>query len=327
MLTVFSCCHKDADLALTQAKWIRELGGAKKHPAILAVNQECQRRDQHTPILEILRESFESVKLFTPFDQIEDGWPMSPNHMWVRVVQRIRDVEHDVPFLWMEADAAFTTNAGIALDQIEHQFLDCHKQFMGDYVTFQDVPPHMSGIGVYHQTWKSIPEFSAIDKTAWDVALCNQFLSRYHRTNLIQHDWKPQPFASFTDLSRIRKDVVIYHQCKDGSLMDRLREARGIVAVSACQASSPEGVGATPAPATPNITATTVWQERSDPDHDWGSREANLLAEIDRLKALVPVDPKKHGVQMKKSKRTPEQQAAIDARMAKARAGRKKAMA
>lgn len=269
MLIVFSFCHKDAALALKQAQWVRESGGVSHHNVMLACNQEARRREQEKPIMELLQRSFNTVELFTPWDEEETpstGFlkhARSANHLWVRVVQRVRDFRKDVPFLWMEADA--TPIKPSWADQIDEQFAACRMPFLGDHVVIKDTPPHMSGIGVYHETWKHIPEFACISEVAWDVALGAKILAKFYRTFLIQHDWKPESFKTAADLKRIRPEALIYHQCKDGSLIDRLREARGGVA-EAQPSSSAAGVGSNPAPATDD-------------------RLANALREIERLKA------------------------------------------
>lgn len=269
MLIVFSFCHRDADLALKQAQWIRELGGVSHHNVMLACNQEARRREQEKPILDIYQRCFNTVELFTPWDEEETPstghlkHARPANHLWVRVVQRILNSRKDVPFLWMETDATPTRSEWA--DRIDEQFQACKHPFLGDHVIVKDTPPHMSGIGVYHETWRHIPEFACISEVAWDVALGAKMLALYYRTFLIQHEWKPASFKTAKDLERIRPEALIYHQCKDGSLIDRLREARGGVEV-ARPSSSVAGAGSSPAPAT-------------------DERLANALKEIERLKA------------------------------------------
>lgn len=298
MLVVFSFCHKDADQALRQAQWVKELGGVKMHTALVVCNGEAKRQGKDKAIVEILSQAFSFVDSFTPFDQVEEGWPKSPNHMWIRTVQHIRDFKGDVPFLWMEADATPTSSDWVDLHDI--QFKACQKPFMGDYVLVEGVPPHMSGVAVYYKTWLHAPSFSAVDGTAWDVALSRVILPLYHRTQLIQHEWKPDSFKTAADLKRLRDGAVIYHQCKDGSLIERLREQRGGV-TAARQESLPASASSTLAPAT---------------------REAELLAQIEALKAQLSQPKQKRGVRMKQ--RTPAQIAADKERMAKVRAGRMK---
>lgn len=303
MLVVFSFCHKDAAAALKQAQWIKELGGASQHNAMLACNQKARFQELDKPILDVLSSCFNFAEVYTPFDEEESEAPgflkhaRAANHMWVRVVQRIRDARKDVPFLWMESDAI--PKQSDWLDVIEAQFAACGKPFMGDSVLIPGVPVHMSGVGVYHQTWRHVPHFACVGDIAWDVALSPTVVPLMHRTKLIQHEWKPASFGSFTDLSRIRPEAVVYHQCKDGSLIDRLRESR--VGVPAAQPSSlAAGAGSTPAPATPD-------------------REAILLKRIEDLSAQLeemgrrrfeePTAPKKHRGM------SPERKAALSAKM------------
>lgn len=301
MLVIFSCCHKDADLALKQAQWIKELGGVTKHDAILACNAETVRRKLHLPIVDALSSAFNFVEVFTPRDEVEDGWPKSPNHMWVRCIQYVRDHKKDAPLLWMEADAVPTVSTWV--DQGEGQFLACRKPFMGDYVELEGILPHMSGVAFYHRTSYEVPPFASVEKTAWDVALAMLILPKFHRTKLIQHEWKPAPFATADDLKRVRPEAVIYHQCKDGSLIDRLREARGGVAV-ARPVHLREVVSSTLAPATPSPEV------------------AELKAEIERLKALIKPESNSRRKAGKRHRKpmTPEQKKAAQENLARARA-------
>lgn len=248
MLVVFSFCHKDAELAAKQARWVKTLGGVGKHDAMIVCNKQVRTRKLEKPVLDDLSSVFNFVDVYTPHDEIEDGWPQSPNHMWVRTVQHVMNAKGNQPFLWMEADAVPICSSW--LDDIEREFASCGKPFMGTEVSLPNIPVHMSGIAVYYRTPFVAPIFACVGNTAWDVALSPVILPHFHRTKRIQHDWKPDSFKTMEDLKRINQETVIYHQCKDGSLIDLLEQTRGGVKVAHAELIAPEVAGATPAPET-----------------------------------------------------------------------------
>lgn len=300
MLIVFSFCHKDAALALKQANWIKDLGGVRNHHALVVCNQEAKRQGLDTPVIESLSNSFYSVESFSPFDEVEEGWPKSPNHMWLRTVQHVRDTKNDQPFLWMEADA-IPTRADWA-DSLEIEFNKWGMPFMGDKVQFENVPLHMSGVAFYHRTWLYCPSFSAVDKTAWDVAIYGIISNKVHFTPLIQHEWKPETFETAEDLNRLRKGAVVYHQCKDGSLIDRLTESRGGVAV-AQPVSSPAGVSSTLAPATINEPVSSVPIGLTASIRHYINAISDLIGDAPSRKHILHNELRKAGLMSKAKKR------------------------
>ena len=289
MLCVLSICHKEAQTALKLAQWIRELGGVGNHECLLSVNRTMASAKLHEPIMDELKAAFRVVTFYiqSPEDE-RPGPPQMPhvysaNNAFIRVNKDVIDDHSDTPYFWLEGDAIPLVSDW--LDRIQTEYFAAGKPFMGARVIYPNTPEHMSGVAVYRAIGRNAPDYVMAQNNAWDVVAASQILPKAHFTGLIQHDWKAAPFNSQEDIARIRSGVVVYHQCKDGSLIDRLRESRGGVATTR-SVHHGEIAGLNPAPATsPDVAA--------------------LLAEVAALRSQLEVKEK------------------VKARMAKARAGRK----
>lgn len=219
MLIVFPFCEKDAPQALKCAEWMRELGPQKAHQCLVATDA-----GSYPQIIEALETVFSKVDVLVPRNVPTDPWPVPTNHVFTAVVQEVEWNRGGTPFLWWEPDAIARNSE--FLNRIDSEFKGCGKPFMGDLVRVQGVPEHMSGIAVYSRMTQFAFHFAHLDKLAFDVALAPQILPWMHRTTQIQHEWKPEPFKTESDLNRLRPEAVVYHQDKTGSLIDLMREMK-----------------------------------------------------------------------------------------------------
>jgi hypothetical protein len=220
MLIVLAFHNGDKPQTVRLANWINELGGVKNHECLLLRDP----RIDDLGVVEPLTQAFgkvTSLKYHTPMD----GWPMAPNAMFDYVCRYIQEFLK-VPFLWIEPDSIPLKSNW--LDQIEVQYRGCGQPFMGQMVIvpreFPDPRDHMSGVAVYPPDVciraRGVLNCSSV---AWDVAGAKEILHQMHDTKLIQHSWKAESFLDAASLARIRPEAVIFHQNKDGSLIDRLR--------------------------------------------------------------------------------------------------------
>jgi hypothetical protein len=113
------------------------------------------------------------------------------------------------------------------LDDIEAEYKQCGKPFMGDFVRIAGVLPngidHMSGIAVYHWDMPRIlPSVFNNDNTAWDIASGREIVMQVHRTGLIHHDWVPskQWRRDVVTKECVNPLAVIYHPDKLGVLFN-----------------------------------------------------------------------------------------------------------
>lgn len=163
----------------------------------------------------------------------------------------------DTPWLWLEADAIPMKPKW--LDTLFDEYKRGGKPFMGHIV--QDMG-HMNGVGIYpNDVARYTTKPFMVVHGAFDVAMKEEAIEETHNANhLILHCWglgsndHPQhrgddPVASFRDVGQMNRvlnctkeewelrqskgepvgpkpDEVLFHRCKDGSLIDCMIQAR-----------------------------------------------------------------------------------------------------
>lgn len=229
MIIVFPISLNDQELALKNVKWWNELGGCKSHECLFIPDARCSQKE---PVLEELKKCFNQVHVFQARAEI-DGWPEGANYMFRTATAWLStSFMKWTYFMWMEPDA-IPLQAGWA-DKIEDEHLRNKKPFTGDRVQVEDIPLHMSGIGVYPNPLHAYAgeAYRAVD-VAWDMAGKDQIVPRAHFTKLIEHAWKHPSFSDLSELNtQIRKEAIVFHASKDGSLIDLLRSKKGKETIS-----------------------------------------------------------------------------------------------
>lgn len=319
MLCVIPYYHGDKHLAVQLACWIRDLGGVKNHECLLVIDTSTTADD----VIEPLQQAFEKVSWIPSEPAGEQGsWgkgtidATAPNEMFLNANTHIQYVLK-VPYFYMETDCCPMYPAW--LDDIDAQYqeaLRLKKPFMGAYVNIPSLEPHMTGNAVYppnvcdHSLAMMVP-----GKIAWDYAgrIDTVGLKKAHFTTLIQHEYrihgKEPTFPDQDSLSVIRPETAVFHRCKDGTLIERLRERMPVLTV-AYRAPIQDALPS-------NLEFRVSQLERAI---------AELLKPVAPIVHPCPPDAFKHGMGDTAPSRTPEQQQALNERMAKARAGRGKSM-
>jgi len=218
MIVFISYHHDDKPLMLRWANHIKKLGGASKHHIIVMPAHGVSTEG----VMEPLREAFGRAEELPCF-HTEQGWPISCNRAFEQAAWHSYQVTKQ-SFLWMEPDAIPLKSSW--LDDIEAEYKQCGKPFMGDFVRIAGVLPngidHMSGIAVYHWDMPRIlPSVFNNDNTAWDIASGREVVMQVHRTGLIQHDWIPEKKWRRDVVTRdcVNPLAVVYHPDKLGVLM------------------------------------------------------------------------------------------------------------
>jgi len=241
MKFVLNYCLHDRDLTLKLLCWIGCLGGSKESTLVLQGSQSVLRENAHTELIEEAEKHFGFVESFIPFTEDERGWPYSPNHGWIQSVIHQREGMHkykvgEAPFwFWLEPDCVPLTPDWVEkLEEEAKKAYAARKPFMGAEVTS---PEHrMSGVGLYPP---SVLEFLEkkrlgdmhIRRDAFDSYFASEIVPKAFFTKLIQNvhlvsrnpDISPT-FPDQTSLTLLDKEAVLFHRCKDGTLIDRLEE-------------------------------------------------------------------------------------------------------
>jgi hypothetical protein len=236
MLIVLPFCRADHWLALKNLEWAETL--QRMDPAMGLDGPfdplpfECLlAADEHTPVSAVERQArrvFQSVELFRYAHPARNTWPQGSNWMFVNVARRIALIERRPWLLW-ETDAVPLTSRWLEAIQLEYR--TAGQPFMGAIVDI--ARRHMNGQGCYPPdvaTWTS-RAFSPAAGEAWDTAMAAETLPHTHAANHLLHnvwleDGRYVPtFPTQREVEQlIPPGAVLFHRCKDGTLIDRLRE-------------------------------------------------------------------------------------------------------
>lgn len=220
MLVVLPVGPHDREQAVRWVKWVSELGGFGSHRLLVACARRVANPNELVPT---------GHELYVPHDEDERGWPQSPNHLFKRVIQHITWTKDGEPFLWCEPDCIPTTKGW--LDLLDGEYRACGKKFMGAQVLVGDTPEHMSGNAIYGKNAMYHAQYLVqADLAAFDVVAAEQIIGQAHWTTSIQHVWKKDEGRNFTFPDQasvdamVSKGALLFHQNKDGTLIERLRE-------------------------------------------------------------------------------------------------------
>lgn len=233
-ITVLPVCNKDAELMIKCLDWMVEMEGNNGCDALISYD---------TSLLPSLRNRVVNMaaKAFANTSQYEyprppiEAWPEACNWAFQytakHIASRIRR-----PWFWMEADMVPLKPGWLKM--LQEDFLNCGKPMYGPIVR---PPGHINGTAIYPADFAEIsPRAMNCTNLSWDTEMTPDTLDiRYDGSSLIQHAWgmvegrldeTTGPAAHFAAVELverwIRPEAVIFHRCKDGSLIDRLREMK-----------------------------------------------------------------------------------------------------
>lgn len=166
-------------------------------------------------------------------ETIESGWPMSANAMFRLAAKWIFDKNLAPFFLWLESDAIPMRSGW--LDALESEYRRAGKPFCG--TIYPHPVKHFNGVMIYPRNIRPYnePMLNAHSK-AWDLMRPDLTVRHGFETPLIQRllsdprTSTPMSFPDRQSVSVIRSECVLFHGCKDGSLVARLRERNNVVA-------------------------------------------------------------------------------------------------
>lgn len=224
MIVVFPFSTADQDLALKNAQWMNELGGCRGHEVLVCYDARCNPETVEAIGQEMLK-CFDKVYRLVAKAPI-DGWPEGANYLFRLTTTWLQNKVKWSYFFWMEPDAIPLRKGWLEMIVEAHKLSG--KPFMGDRVEVEDIPLHMSGIGVYPNPIHAIAgEAYRASEVAWDMAAKDQIIPNAHFTKLIEHAWKHPSFTNVSELTtQIRPEAVLFHASKDGSLIDILRKQK-----------------------------------------------------------------------------------------------------
>lgn len=237
MICVLPFCTSDASEMRSWLVWNRQLGGCKKHRALLVADAAVTWEDALS-LIQSAEQQFESVWITSPPAPVV-GWPQGPNAMFLAAAKFIAAMPDREAFFWCEPDC-IPLRPGW-LDALEAEYAACGKPFMGALVQLErpipNLPPlHLSGCAVYPPDALNTVGGFCNGSQAWDMAMATMVVPKSAATKLVQLFWGQKdlaptfspvkhtgsPINTFTpgDLS---KDAVVFHRNNDGTLIRLLR--------------------------------------------------------------------------------------------------------
>lgn len=229
----------DAKLAERLARWIgtleqKPIGSVVLIPSVVVPVETLYSVYRHW------REVAHAVEVEV-CEHPDGHWPIGPNLLFDWASRKLRS-----PFLWLEPDCVPLVPGW--MDKLEAAYARCKKPILCDfYDQF-----HCSGIAVYAPESARVLSQTGDRTKAWDARSPEVFRTLAADTGLIQHFWGkegiPPRFANVADgtegsvtKAMLNPHAVLFHRCKDGSLMDVLRpgwEPRPAVAIDAQKTST-----------------------------------------------------------------------------------------
>lgn len=220
-------CTKDRLSAIRSLEWMFDLDGLQERHECWLLASKPVSDAENNEVVRAARKAFKTVFLAKQLVEDESGWPTSCNSLWVRAARVMH--ENRKPWLWLEPDAIPLKSRW--LDALEEEYGRIGKPFLG---AWHDQPvPHLNGIAIYPP---NIEHYNSAllnpGKIAWDLVNPQTTLRHAHLSQLIQHKWSgngqsidapPMSFMTDQDMEVLHPNAVIFHRCKDGSLINRLR--------------------------------------------------------------------------------------------------------
>lgn len=243
MFVALGFCSSDVDAALSLLEWIGQLGGVGEYHLLLVADASTDW-GKCADCLTVANRHFRAVQVITPPKPIE-GWPAGANALWLLAAEQ--SAIRNEAFLWLEPDALPIKRGWlVAIDKMRGDgffghIYDCRQPGISSRV--------LSGIAVYPPGAFELiaPLIRTFPDRAWDVSSAEVAVPRATTTKLIQHFWgTPQmpptfveaknaesPVNTFT-LSDVWPEAVIFHRCKDGSLLRLIRRQLSLAAPGNC---------------------------------------------------------------------------------------------
>lgn len=223
-------CKLDVHLAKANLSWISQLDSKLSHGALLCCDPSIDWSGAQE-LIDLAAKTFQRVEITIAPDIVE-SWPAGSNALFKTTAQFFQDRKIG-PWLWLEPDAIPLRKGW--LDQIEQAYFAAGKPFMGAVMQASGLnmpKDYLAGVACYpSDCWKRM-SLTWDESRAFDVATAPATVPFAANTSLIQHFWGEKdlpptfvaektpesPRNAFT-LDRINPEAVIFHRCKDDSLL------------------------------------------------------------------------------------------------------------
>lgn len=236
LLVVLPFFSGDEHLLLNNLEWMKELDGKLDYDCLLS----CDNDTTVALALKAAKEVFRNVGSMKYPRADKRDWPHPQNNAFLQTAWHVF-AKHQGPWLWLETDSIPMCKGW--LDALWNEYQKGGKPFGGHWNhatnVFNGVAIYPQNISKYSQAIMMAALTEATDangkvhQVPWDVYGSGQVKKHLHVMNgLMQHIWHDDSTGeawTFPDRATVervaRPGVVLFHRCKNESLVARLREA------------------------------------------------------------------------------------------------------
>ncbi len=236
LIVVVPVCRADFHLAIKWLKWVKRMDAqyyGTDYPIdivlFLAASVEQELRDQLDGELDgVPNIAYDVNPIY--YEVPELGYAAMANQMFRQALEMVELKFPGRPMLWCEPDCIPLQEDWIRI--IQADYYAAGKPFMGDFHAPGKIP-HMTGNAVYPPDWRTqAPSLALLPnprpQQGWDSMCAHETVPKSHRSCRIQQTWLvPTPRFTADNIKMIHPEAVLFHRCKDGTLIDVLCEKRG----------------------------------------------------------------------------------------------------
>lgn len=239
LLVVLPFFYGDAHLLLNNLAWMKELDGKLDYDCLLSTDNFTDPE----PGRVLASTMFRKVEVFRYQAQPIKDWPWPQNNAFTSASWHIA-AHHKRPWIWVETDSVPMCKGW--LDALWADYQKGGKPFGGHWNhatnVFNGVAIYPPEVARYSENMMMVNLLDVKDASGkphqppWDAYGSKQVKPHLHQMNhLMQHIWRNDATGdAWTFMDRatvervIRPGVVLFHRCKNESLIARLREAQGV---------------------------------------------------------------------------------------------------
>lgn len=247
-IVVLPVARPDYHLALKLLRWLRALADKAEFDSTYHLIVLCAKSldAEHFEKLEVEIKGCEWVTMhWNPeaYERPSLGYAAGANHQFKAGLDAVDKLFPGSPMLWMEADCVPMRPSWYDEIAAEYNYaLSLGRKVLGDFHWEGDIP-HTIGCSVYPADWREcIPSFLTLPEPkpewGWDSKSAHETVPLSHRSATIQQVWRAPHFTE-NNVKLVHPCTALFHQSKDGSLIDVLAKRLGIAPIPLSPAIAP----------------------------------------------------------------------------------------
>lgn len=229
IIPILAVCHRDLAAANRWLRWAAFLSGQKggnvsKNKLVVFLTKRAAEMELELPDAK----TFFDVDVRTCPDELELGYPISANHLFLRSLELAERKWPDLHPMFIEPDCVPIRHDWFS--EVQDEYIKSVAAFMGGLT--EGGHPHMTGNAIYTRDWrKKAPSILTVMERQnsggmfpngrgfpFDLWIASDVLKDFHRAKTIFQVWNPGRWHA-GNLDRIQPGAVLVHQDKIGTLI------------------------------------------------------------------------------------------------------------